>query len=68
MAVRVAVPREVATGETRVASIPEVTQRLAKRGLEVVVEAGAGTAGAAAGSPAAVVTPGEALPEDAPLR
>ena len=44
MAVRVAVPREVATGETRVASIPEVTQRLAKRGLEVVVEAGAGTA------------------------
>ncbi len=31
-------------------------------------EAGAGTAGAAAGSPAAVVTPGEALPEDAPLR
>ncbi len=44
MAVRVAVPREVATGETRVACIPEVAQRLAKRGLEVAVEAGAGTA------------------------
>ncbi|HTT73104.1 MAG TPA: NAD(P) transhydrogenase subunit alpha [Thermoplasmata archaeon] len=44
MPVRIAVPKETAAGETRVASIPEVTQRLRKRGLEVAVEAGAGTA------------------------
>ncbi|HTT15210.1 MAG TPA: Re/Si-specific NAD(P)(+) transhydrogenase subunit alpha [Thermoplasmata archaeon] len=43
MPVRVAVPKEVAAGETRVASIPEVVQRLTKRGLAVAVEAGAGT-------------------------
>jgi H+-translocating NAD(P) transhydrogenase subunit alpha len=44
MPVRVAVPREVATGETRVASIPEVAQRLTKRGLELAVETNAGAA------------------------
>ncbi len=42
MPVRLSVPKEVTSGETRVASVPEVTQRFVKRGLEVVVEAGAG--------------------------
>jgi H+-translocating NAD(P) transhydrogenase subunit alpha len=42
MAVRVAVPKEVAPGEARVASVPEVVQKLVKGGAEVVVEAGAG--------------------------
>ena len=43
MPVRVAVPREVATGETRVALVPEVVQRVNKLGAQVAVEAGAGT-------------------------
>jgi NAD(P) transhydrogenase subunit alpha len=42
MGVRVAVPKEVAPGELRVAVTPEVVPRLVKAGLEVVVEAGAG--------------------------
>jgi NAD(P) transhydrogenase subunit alpha len=37
-----AVPREVAPGERRVAIVPDVLARLAPVGLEVVVEAGAG--------------------------
>ena len=44
MAVRVAVPKEVATGETRVALVPEVVQRLTKSGVSVGVESGAGVA------------------------
>ncbi|HTW56023.1 MAG TPA: NAD(P) transhydrogenase subunit alpha [Thermoplasmata archaeon] len=44
MPVRLVVPREVADGERRVALVPEVVQRLAKSGAEVVVEAGAGVA------------------------
>jgi H+-translocating NAD(P) transhydrogenase subunit alpha len=44
MAVRIAVPREVAPGETRVALVPEVVQRLVKSGAQVTVEAGAGAA------------------------
>jgi NAD(P) transhydrogenase subunit alpha len=43
MAVRVAVPKEVTAGETRIASVPEVVRKLVKGGLEVVVERGAGT-------------------------
>jgi H+-translocating NAD(P) transhydrogenase subunit alpha len=43
MSVRIAVPREVAPGEARVALVPDVVQRLTKSGVEVVVEAGAGT-------------------------
>jgi len=39
---RVAVPKEVAPGEARVALTPEVIPRLVKAGCEVVVEAGAG--------------------------
>ena len=42
MPVRIAVPNEVAPGETRVALVPEVVQRLTKRGTAVTVEAGAG--------------------------
>ena len=42
MVVRVGVPKESAPGERRVAIVPEVVQRLAKGGWEVVVEGGAG--------------------------
>jgi NAD(P) transhydrogenase subunit alpha len=41
---RIAVPREIAPYETRVALVPETAGRLVKSGLEVVVEAGAGSA------------------------
>src|SRR2546423_5660755 len=39
---RVAVPRETAPGERRVALVPEVVRKLASGGQDVVVEAGAG--------------------------
>ncbi|MEA2302617.1 MAG: H+-translocating transhydrogenase subunit alpha [Solirubrobacteraceae bacterium] len=39
---RVGVPSETAEGERRVALVPEVVRKLTGRGLEVVVEAGAG--------------------------
>lgn len=39
---RVGVPRESAPGERRVALVPEVVKRLTGKGVEVVVEAGAG--------------------------
>src|SRR6187397_701202 len=39
---KVGVPRESADGERRVALVPEVVKRLQARGVEVVVEAGAG--------------------------
>jgi NAD(P) transhydrogenase subunit alpha len=42
MAVRIAVPRESAAGERRVALVPEVASRLARSGAEVAVERGAG--------------------------
>jgi H+-translocating NAD(P) transhydrogenase subunit alpha len=42
MATTVAVPKEVAPGEARVALVPEVVQRLTKGGVAVVVESGAG--------------------------
>jgi H+-translocating NAD(P) transhydrogenase subunit alpha len=41
---RVAVPRETAPGERRVALVPDVVQRLTAEGFEVVVERGAGEA------------------------
>jgi NAD(P) transhydrogenase subunit alpha len=41
---RVAVPKEVQPGETRVALIPEACGKLVKAGLEVVVQADAGRA------------------------
>src|SRR5829696_1512204 len=40
----VSVPKEVATGERRVALVPEVVERLVQSGLEVTVESGAGEA------------------------
>lgn len=39
---KIGVPRESAPGERRVALVPETVQKFVKRGLEVVVEAGAG--------------------------
>ena len=39
---RLAVPREIAPGETRVALVPETVARLVKAGFQVSVEAGAG--------------------------
>jgi NAD(P) transhydrogenase subunit alpha len=41
---RIAVPRESAPGENRVALVPETVARLAKSGLEMQVETGAGIA------------------------
>jgi NAD(P) transhydrogenase subunit alpha len=42
MPVRVGVPKETAPLERRVALVPETVQRLVKKGMEVVVEKGAG--------------------------
>jgi H+-translocating NAD(P) transhydrogenase subunit alpha len=43
MPIRIAVPKEVAPGEARVALVPDVVQRLTKRGVSVTVEAAAGS-------------------------
>ena len=40
---RIAVPREIREGERRVALVPESCRKLAKAGIEVAVERGAGT-------------------------
>src|SRR5438552_8296582 len=40
----IAVPRETAAGEKRVATVPEVVEKLIKLGLRVAVESGAGDA------------------------
>jgi H+-translocating NAD(P) transhydrogenase subunit alpha len=40
--VKVAVPKEIAPGERRVALVPEIAKKLVETGFEVVVEAGAG--------------------------
>lgn len=42
MPVKVGVPRETASGERRVAIVPDVVARLVKKGIEIVVEKGAG--------------------------
>jgi NAD(P) transhydrogenase subunit alpha len=42
MAVRIGVPRETATGETRVALVPAVAEKYAALGAEVLLEKGAG--------------------------
>ncbi|KKL77224.1 hypothetical protein LCGC14_2037040, partial [marine sediment metagenome] len=39
---KIAIVKETASGETRVAVVPETVKRLVDSGLEVVVEAGAG--------------------------
>ncbi|HEX2234233.1 MAG TPA: hypothetical protein VHG69_12815, partial [Thermoleophilaceae bacterium] len=41
---KVSVPKESASGERRVALVPEVVQRLSGEGIEVVIESGAGEA------------------------
>ena len=38
----IGVPREVFPGEKRVATVPEVVEKLVKLGFKVVVESGAG--------------------------
>jgi NAD(P) transhydrogenase subunit alpha len=43
MPICVAVPREIAPGERRVALIPAVADQLANKGIQVLVEAGAGS-------------------------
>ncbi|MFT3819419.1 MAG: Re/Si-specific NAD(P)(+) transhydrogenase subunit alpha [Rubrivivax sp.] len=42
--VRIAVPRETAAGEKRVATVPEVVEKLVKLGFTVAVQSGAGEA------------------------
>ena len=39
---KLGVPNQAAAGEPRVATVPEVVRRLTKRGVEVLVESGAG--------------------------
>jgi NAD(P) transhydrogenase subunit alpha len=41
---RIAVPREIKSGEKRVALVPDIISKLTKAGLEVVIETGAGVA------------------------
>ncbi|MBV5337844.1 MAG: NAD(P)(+) transhydrogenase (Re/Si-specific) subunit alpha, partial [Deltaproteobacteria bacterium] len=42
MPLTIGVPREVFTGEKRVATVPEVVEKLIKLGFKVAVESGAG--------------------------
>ncbi|HET9822870.1 MAG TPA: Re/Si-specific NAD(P)(+) transhydrogenase subunit alpha [Burkholderiaceae bacterium] len=44
MALRIGVPKETAAGERRVATVPDVVERLVKLGFSVAVESGAGDA------------------------
>jgi NAD(P) transhydrogenase subunit alpha len=39
---KVGIPNETASGENRVATVPDVIKRLTKKGIEIVVESGAG--------------------------
>ena len=41
---RIAVPKEIKSGEKRVALVPDIISKLTKAGLEVVIESGAGVA------------------------
>jgi NAD(P) transhydrogenase subunit alpha len=74
---RVGLPKETAPGEHRVALVPEVVAKLGDRGVEVLVEAGAGTdaliddelykeAGASIAGDAGEVWSGEAIVKVAP--
>jgi H+-translocating NAD(P) transhydrogenase subunit alpha len=58
---KVSVPKESLPGERRVALVPEVTRRLAKSGVEVVIESGAGES---AGHPDAEYAEAEATVGD----
>ena len=42
---RIGVPREIFPGEKRVATVPEVVEKLIKLGFQVAVESGAGEGG-----------------------
>ena len=44
MALTIGVPKETAAGEKRVATVPEVVEKLAKLGFTVAVQSGAGAA------------------------
>ena len=44
MALTIGVPRETLAGEKRVATVPEVVEKLIKLGFSVAVESGAGDA------------------------
>ena len=44
MPIRVAVPKEIYPGERRVALVPEVSRKIAKLDIEVLLESGAGSA------------------------
>ncbi|MGB5179923.1 MAG: Re/Si-specific NAD(P)(+) transhydrogenase subunit alpha [Gammaproteobacteria bacterium] len=44
MPIRVAVPKEIYPGERRVATVPEVSRKMAKLDIELLLEAGAGDA------------------------
>ena len=44
MSLTIGVPREIFAGEKRVATVPEVVEKLAKLGFSVAVESGAGAA------------------------
>ena len=44
MALMIGIPRETAAGEKRVATVPEVVEKLVKLGFKVAVESGAGDA------------------------
>ena len=44
MALLIGVPKETADGEKRVATVPEVVEKLVKLGFAVAVESGAGDA------------------------
>ena len=41
---RIAVAKEIRSGEARVALVPDIISKLTKAGLEVVIESGAGVA------------------------
>jgi H+-translocating NAD(P) transhydrogenase subunit alpha len=45
---RIAVPKEIKSGEKRVALVPDIISKLTKAGLEVVIESGAGLTAQAA--------------------
>jgi len=44
MTLKIGIPREIATGEKRVATVPDVVEKLIKLGFKVAVESGAGDA------------------------
>ncbi len=43
MRMRVAVPKEIRSGEKRVALVPDIINKLTKAGLDVIIESGAGS-------------------------